>query len=98
MPRIKGQTIKPKSEKELAEAKTKRRSSFKSIAAKRTDKAVNALASLSKCANKRSYEFDATDIAKLKDVLKEAWEDCITSFEAALKEGSSRRKQSISFD
>jgi hypothetical protein len=72
--------------------KTKRER-FETIAAKRVQKIINDLESLSKCSNKNNYEYNVNDIQKMMSVIKKKTRNVEELFFSKL----SRDKQSFEF-
>jgi len=94
MPRGKKVT---RSAAEIAEAKKARRDAFIKIAGYRVKKALDAIEKLHTLANRRSYEFDQDDVAKIKKALLSRVEMIVERFESASK-GGPEKKETFSFD
>lgn len=66
---------------------------FKSVAAKRVQKVLDCMESLSKCANRSSYEYTDEDVNKLLKVVKEQ----MRMLEASFTEKSKSKTKTFSF-
>lgn len=76
-----------------------RRERFTVVGRDRAELVSVKLAALSKCANKKSYEFTATDIDKIETVLTEDLQNTIASFRAALTgKAPSAKGSRLNFD
>jgi len=68
--------------------KSTRRLRFENVAAKRTQKILNYLDSLSKCANRTNYEYDEEDIKKMFKAIKDQVNNCEGQYNNELKKKS----------
>jgi len=68
--------------------KSTRRLRFENVAAKRTQKILNYLDSLSKCANRTNYEYDEEDIKKMFRAIKDQVNNCEGQYNNELKKKS----------
>lgn len=69
-----------------------RRERFEEVAANRVQMILDKLDNLSKCANKRNYEFDEKDIKKMFKAIDDAVKAANNKFEAELTQGSKKRE------
>ena len=75
--------------KEISEAEQKkrdaaRREAFRKYAGIRVAKVLDALESLRKCSNRKTYEFSTDDVKTMKTAIAEAEKGCMAAYEAAL--------------
>lgn len=68
--------------------KSTRRMRFENVAAKRTQKILNYLDSLSKCANRTNYEYSDEDVKKMFKAIKDQINNCEGQFNNELKKNS----------
>ena len=52
---------------------TLKRERFKKVASKRVQKVLDGVDNLSKCSNRRNYEYDDEEVAKMIKAIKEQW-------------------------
>lgn len=71
-----------------------RRDRFEKVAAKRTQKVLDYLESLSKCSNRINYEFEEEDVKKMFKAIREQVNSCEASFK---KEISKKDKNNFKF-
>jgi hypothetical protein len=83
-----------KSAKERADAANKElaREKFETIAGGRMTTVLTAINALAKCANRKAYDFEEPDVAKIKTALADATKSCADDFEGALKGGGGPAK------
>jgi len=74
--------------------KTTRRTRFENVAAKRTQKILDYLDSLSNCSNKVNYEYSEEDIKKMFKAIREKVSNCESAFS---KEISKKNKNKFKF-
>ena len=55
---------------------------FKKVASRRTDEVLRALQSLSKCSNKRSYEYNQSQVNKIFKAIKAEHKTCQAAFDS----------------
>jgi len=55
---------------------------FKKVASRRTDEVLRALQSLSKCSNKRSYEYTQSQINRIFKAIKAELKTCQAAFDS----------------
>ncbi|WP_372948648.1 hypothetical protein [Mariniphaga sp.] len=72
-------------------AKTKRER-FEDVAGSRVQMILDKLESLSKCANKRNYEFDKDDVDKMFKAINDEVKRVKTLFETELDTGNKDKK------
>lgn len=72
-------------------AKTKRER-FEDVAGSRVQMVLDKLESLSKCANKRNYEFNKEDVDKMFKAINEEVKRVKTLFETELDTGNKDKK------
>jgi len=68
--------------------KSTRRLRFENVAAKRTQKILNYLDSLSKCANRTNYEYNEEDVKKMFKAIKDQVNNCEGQYNNELKKNS----------
>jgi hypothetical protein len=73
------------------EKKSVRRSRFETVAARRTQKILEFLDSLSNCANRSNYEYTEEDVRKMFNAIKEK----LKSSEGAFGKEMSRNEKNI---
>lgn len=73
------------------EAKT-RRERFEEVAGNRVQMVLDKLENLSKCANKRNYEFDKTDVDKMFRAINSEVKRVQNLFESELSSSSKEKK------
>lgn len=66
---------------------------FKNVAAKRVQKVLDSMESLSKCANRSNYEYSEEDVSKLFKAVKEQ----MKMLEASFTEKSKGNSKTFSF-
>ena len=66
---------------------------FKNVAAKRVQKVLDSMESLSKCANKSNYEYSDEDVSKLLKAVKEQ----MKMLELSYTEKSKSKSKTFSF-
>lgn len=66
---------------------------FKNVAAKRVQKVLDSIESLSKCANRSNYDYSDEDVGKLLKAIKEQ----MRMLEQAYTEKSKGRSKTFSF-
>lgn len=66
---------------------------FKNVAAKRVQKVLDVMESLSKCANKTNYEYSDEDVSKLLKAVKEQ----MRMLELSYTEKSKSKSKTFSF-
>jgi len=66
---------------------------FKNVAAKRVQKTLDSMESLSKCANKINYEYSDEDVSKLLKAVKEQ----MKMLELSFTEKSQSKSKTFSF-
>lgn len=69
-----------------------RRERFEEIAGKRVQMVLDKLENLSKCANKRNYEFDQNDIEKMFRAINQNVKNAKLKFESELGYKASEKK------
>jgi hypothetical protein len=74
-------------------AKNIKRERFKNVAARRVQKVLDDLDSLSKCANKNNYEFEAEDVGKMIAAI----EDKIRMLESSFNANTKSTKNTFQF-
>jgi hypothetical protein len=74
--------------------KTTRRKRFENVAARRTQKILDYLDSLSNCSNRVNYEYTDEDVKKMFKAIREKVSNCEASY---LKEISRKRKNQFKF-
>lgn len=72
-------------------AKTKRER-FEEVAGSRVQMVLDKIENLSKCANKRNYEFDKKDIDKMFRAINDELKKARTLFDAELDSGNKGKK------
>jgi hypothetical protein len=72
-------------------AKTKRER-FEDVAGSRVQMVLDKLESLSKCANKRNYEFNKDDVDKMFKAINDEVKKVKTLFETELETGNKEKK------
>ena len=70
-----------------------KRMRFETVAAKRVQKALDAIESLSKCANRTNYEYNEADVRKLLKVIREK----VAILELAFKQQGSKGQNEFKF-
>lgn len=70
-----------------------KRMRFETVAAKRAQKALDAIESLSKCANRTNYEYNEADVRKLLKVIREK----VAILELAFKQQGSKGQNEFKF-
>jgi hypothetical protein len=68
--------------------KSTRRLRFENVAAKRTQKILDFLDSLSKCANRTNYEYNEEDVKKMFKAIKDQVNNCEGQYFNELKKKS----------
>jgi hypothetical protein len=71
--------------------KTKRQR-FEEVAGNRVEMVLQKIDNLSKCANKRNYEYTEKDVDKMFKAISEHLKSIKLKFEAELKTGSKEKK------
>ncbi len=66
---------------------------FKNVAARRVQKVLESIESLSKCANKNNYEYTDADIAKMIKVIK----DQVKMLELSFSEKNKNKVKTFEF-
>jgi len=66
---------------------------FKNVAAKRVQKVLDSMDSLSKCSNRNNYEYSDEDVSKFLKVIKEQ----MKSLEISFTEKSKNKTKTFSF-
>lgn len=79
----------PAKKKEISEAEQKkrdaaRRAAFTKYAGIRVTKVLDALESLRKCANRKTYDFGAEDVKTMQAAIDKAEKACMSAYETAL--------------
>lgn len=72
---------------------TAKRDRFKNVAGRRVQKVLDDLDSLSKCANKSTYEYSDDEVRKMLKAINEK----VTLLKAAFNAGSKSGKQTFEF-
>ena len=80
----------PKTESSNMEDKRKR---FKNVASRRVQRVLDSMDNLSRCANKRNYEYSDEEIKKMFKVIN----DKLTLLKAAYSSNSGTGKQTFEF-
>ncbi len=70
-----------------------KRDRFKNVAAKRVQKVLDSMESLSRCANRNNYEYSDEDVSKLLKAIKEQ----MRTLELAFTEKSKSKSKTFSF-
>lgn len=79
-------------EKLSAAAKVVNRERFEGVAGGRVGKALQAISSLKNCSNRRSYEYDASDVTTAFTALETALKDARAEFDKALASSTGEKK------
>lgn len=66
---------------------------FETVAAKRVQKVLDGIESLSKCANRTNYEYEDTDVKKLLKVIREK----VLLLELAFKQQGGKNQNEFKF-
>jgi len=74
--------------------KTTRRTRFENVAAKRTQKILDYLDSLSNCSNKVNYEYSEEDVKKMFKAIRDKVNNCESAYS---KEISKKNKTEFKF-
>lgn len=77
----------------MSKAKNEKRDRFENVASRRVQKVLDDMDSLSKCANKATYDYTETDVKKMLKVISEKYNQLKAAFEATSKTG----KQTFEF-
>lgn len=68
--------------------KSTRRQRFENVAAKRTQKIMDSIESLSNCSNRTNYEYAEADVKKMFKALRESINNCEAMFQNELNKRS----------
>jgi hypothetical protein len=77
----------------MAKSGSIKRERFKNVASRRVQKVLDDLESLTKCANKNTYEYSEEEVRKMMKAIN----DKVSVLKAAFSAGSISRKETFEF-
>lgn len=77
----------------MAKANSIKRERFKTVASRRVQKVLDDLESLSKCANRSTYEYSEDEVRKMMKAIN----DKVALLKASFSASSNSRKQTFEF-